>query len=62
MTWKSTRDWTNRIITAIDEGVLDPYDVALMALQYMSESEVEDMAHSNDLVPLLETDEEREDE
>jgi hypothetical protein len=45
----------------MDEGVLDPYDVAIMALQYMSESDVEDMAHSNDL-SLLETEEDYEDE
>jgi hypothetical protein len=43
------RKFTNMIIDAMDEGMMDPRDVADMCLAYMSEANVEDMAAANDL-------------
>lgn len=37
------------LINMMDEGVLDPNDLALMCLNYMSEADVADMARSNDI-------------
>lgn len=46
----NTRKITNQILELIEEGVLDPQTVVEACLSYMSESDVSDMAHSNDLV------------
>jgi hypothetical protein len=47
------RKWTNRVLEAMDEGVLDPKEVAAMCMQYMSEWDVEDMCRCNDLAECL---------
>jgi hypothetical protein len=43
-----TREFTNRILEEIDEGILDKDTVIMACLKYMSEDEVRDMAESND--------------
>jgi hypothetical protein len=43
------RDATCRILEMIDEGLLDPKMIAEIALGYMSEDDVREMARSNDI-------------
>lgn len=50
-----SRETTDKIIDMMDEGAIDPTDLVMMCLKYMSESEVADMARLNEL--LLEEDE-----
>jgi hypothetical protein len=58
-----TREYTNKLLDAIDQGLLSPQAVVEMALTYMSESDVEDMMRVNDLLYYLDAeDEEDEDE
>lgn len=57
----ATRKVTNQLLELVDAGVLDTREVLAAALGYMSEDDVADMAHSNELV-LEEEDEEDEDE
>lgn len=54
-----TRKATNKILEMIDEGILNPRDVALMALKWMSEDEVKAMAEANE---LFEKDDEEDEE
>jgi len=42
------RDATNRILEAVEEGVLDRDYVIMACLKYMSEDDVADMAHANE--------------
>ena len=42
------REYTNRILEEIEEGILDAEYVLTACLKYMSEDEVRDMAESND--------------
>ena len=44
-----TRKWTNRLLECIDEGSITPEDVVNMALNYLSEADVEDMCRVNDV-------------
>jgi len=55
----STRKVTNKLLELIEEGVLDPQMVINACLCYMSEDDVADMAHANEL--LEEEEEEEED-
>ena len=48
------RKVTNQILEKIEEGILDPNTVVLACLQYMSERDVADMAHINELIPMEE--------
>lgn len=50
-----TREITNKLIEMMDEGALDPTNLAMMCMNYMSEANVADMARLNDL--LVEEDE-----
>lgn len=43
----AVRQFTNKLLDAIDEGALDPMVVLTAALGYMSEADVEDMCVSN---------------
>ena len=43
-----TRQATDRILTMVEEGLLDRDTVILACLKYMSEDEVADMAHTNE--------------
>ena len=53
-----TREVTNRILEHIEEGILDPETVVKCCLAYMSERDVADMAHNEELFPEEESDEE----
>ncbi len=55
-----TRRTTNALIEMVEEGILTWEIIARSALDYLSESEVEDMAHHNNLL-LDEDDTEDED-
>ena len=48
-----TRKITNRLIEMMDMGALDPTNLAMMCLKYMSESNVVDMARLNGLNELI---------
>ena len=55
------REVTNKILEMIDEHLLDPKDVVLMALKWMSEDDVAEMAKANELfVEVTEDEEDRE--
>jgi hypothetical protein len=56
----ATRKVTNQLLELIEEGILDAQTVLEACLQYMSEADVADMAHSNDL--SIEEEEEEDDE
>lgn len=43
------REVTNKILEMIDEQLLDPKDVVLMCLKWMSEDDVTAMAEANEL-------------
>jgi hypothetical protein len=43
------REATNKILEMIDESILDPKDVVLMCLKWMSEDDVAGMAEANEL-------------
>ena len=47
------RKWTDRIIELIDDGTFDPQKIAEMALGYLSEDEVKQMAQANELTEIL---------
>ena len=55
-----TRKFTNMILEAIEDGLLDRDTVIMACLKYMSEDDVKDMAEANEFFP--EEDEEEEDE
>jgi len=46
----NTRKITNKLLEMVEEGVLDPQALAEACLLYMSESDVADMAHINELI------------
>ena len=50
------REYTCKTIEAVEEGWLTWEKIARAALNYMSESDVEDMAHSEQWFPEEETD------
>ena len=56
-----TREFTNKLLEAVDEGMIDPRDALAAALSYMSEAEVKDMCAVNEFF-AYEEDEEEEDE
>ena len=55
------REYTNKLIDMMDEGVISAEAVAEMCLAYMSEDDVKDMCLSNDVL-IEEEDEELTDE
>lgn len=56
------REYTNKLLDLVDEGVLDGKDLALAALKWMSEDEVREMAKANEYTSFFESDEEDLDE
>jgi hypothetical protein len=44
----TTRRYTNKILEAVEDGLLDKDLVIMACLKYMSESDVADMAHINE--------------
>ncbi len=57
-----TREYTTKLLDAIDQGLLSPQAVVEMAVSYMSEDEVHDMMRVNDLLYYLDAEEDEEDE
>lgn len=55
---RNVREWTNRLQAAIEGGLLEPQAVVDMCMSYMSEDDVEDMCHANDLKEYLKPEEE----
>lgn len=53
---KPARETTNKILEMIDESILNPRDVVLMCLKWMSEDEVTEMAKANELFEEKEED------
>ena len=45
---RDPRGVTNHIIRLMDEGLMSPREVALAALNWLSEAEVADMVRAND--------------
>ena len=43
-----TRKMTNRILEAVEEGLLDRDTVIMACLKFMSEDDVAEMAHANE--------------
>ena len=50
---RDVREVTNKVHESMDDGMMDPRDVADAALKYMSEDDVADMARSNDWLFLF---------
>jgi len=44
-----SREATNKVLELIEDGILDRDTVIMACLKYMSEDEVADMAHINEL-------------
>jgi len=44
---RPARKYTNKVLEAVNDGLLDPNVVLRDALNYMSESEVEDLVETN---------------
>ena len=51
------REYTNKVVELLEEGVLSYEAVALECLSYMSEADVKDMAESNEWIEEEEEDE-----
>lgn len=43
------RETTNKLLEMVDDGSLNARDLALMALKWMSEDEVKEMAKANEI-------------
>jgi hypothetical protein len=52
-----SREITSKIIEHVDEGILDPKTALMMALVWMSESDVKEMAKANELFSFEEEEE-----
>ena len=52
-----TREFTNKILEAVAEGLLDKDMVIMACLKYMSEQQVKDMAEANEFFMDHEEDE-----
>lgn len=53
----NTREATNKVLEMVDGGLLNPRDVLLMALKWMSEDDVKEMAKANELFEEVENEE-----
>jgi hypothetical protein len=56
MAYRGTRYTTNLLLEMVDEGVIDPKNLAHACLVYMSEDEVADMARVNGYLEHLDED------
>ena len=54
----ATREATNKILEMIDECVLDPKDIVMMCLKWMSEDDVKEMCKANEIDLEITEDEE----
>ena len=50
----NVREYTIKILEAVDDGTLSPQAVVEACMSYMSEADVADMAHKNELFPYEE--------
>ena len=57
-----TREYTTKLLDAIEDGLISAQAVVEMALTYMSEDEVHDMMRVNDLLYYLDAEDEEEDD
>jgi hypothetical protein len=57
-----TRQYTNKLLEMIDDGLLDKDQVIQAFCSYMSESDVQDMMESNEMVDSEEEEDEEEEE
>ena len=57
-----TREVTKQILEDIEHGILDKDTVIMSCLKYMSEDDVADMAHINELLPADEDEDDYEDD
>ena len=57
-----TREYTTKLLDAIDQGLLSPQAVVEMAVSYMSEDEVHDMMRINDLLYYLDAEDEEDED
>ena len=48
-------DYRDAAITLIDDGIVSAEDLAIMALKYMSQAEVQDMLDYNEIAPLTQS-------
>ena len=55
------RDYTCRVLELMDEGVLDPREVAEAALNWLTETDVEEMAERYEWLPEDEDEPDEED-
>lgn len=55
-----TREYTNKLLEMVEDGVLDRDNVIMACVKYMSEDEVRDMMHCNEFIDEEETEEETE--
>ncbi len=46
---RPVREATNKILEMIDEGLLEPKDIVMMCLKWMSEDEVKEMCKANEV-------------
>jgi hypothetical protein len=52
-----TREYTNKLLEMVEEGLLDRDTVIMACVKYMSESDVQDMMEANEFVPYEDEDE-----
>ena len=45
-----TREYTNKLLEMVEEGLLDRDMVIMACVKYMSESDVQDMMESNEMI------------
>ena len=45
-----TREYTNKLLEMVEEGILDRDNVILACVQYMSEADVKDMMECNEFI------------
>ncbi len=45
-----SREYTNKLLEGIEEGIYDKDYIILACVKYMSEDEVQDMMHCNELL------------
>lgn len=46
----NVREYTNRLLELVDNGIVDEYDVIIACLNYMSEDDVRDMCIANEFI------------
>ncbi len=45
----TVREATNKVLEMVDNGILNPRDVLIMALKWMSEDDVKEMCEANEI-------------